>query len=428
VITAFLFGLAPALQATRLDLLRSLKSGSPSGRAGRSQARRALVVAEVALSLLLLVGATLLVRTLQNYEGVDAGFEKDSVVLFTMKHVHERYTPERLRLFCQELVESVRRLPGVRAAGLAETGPFSGRVGGNRPVASAAASSAGTVPAVVDRVSPGFLDSLGIRLLEGRDFSFADREGAPHVAIVDERLARQLFGPAGGLGERIRIDVGGRTPDVKDFEVVGVAGAIRYRNLREDPGDAVYLSLLQGARPWMPTLHVRGEASALPPVAAVRQVFQALDKELPVFNVKTMRQRVNESLAQNRLLAELSAFFGVLAGLLAAIGLYGVMAHAVTSRTREIGIRMALGARPAGMLRLVLRDSLLLVSPGLLLGLAAALFAARWISSQLFGLTPLDPGTLSFAVLLMLAVAATASYLPARAACRIDPTRALRQD
>jgi ABC-type antimicrobial peptide transport system permease subunit len=147
-----------------------------------------------------------------------------------------------------------------------------------------------------------------------------------------------------------------------------------------------------------------------------------------VFNVKTMRQRVNESLAQNRLLAELSAFFGALAGLLAAIGLYGVMAHAVTSRTREIGIRMALGARPAGMLRLVLRDSLLLVSPGLLLGLAAALFAARWISSQLFGLTPLDPGTLSFAVLLMLAVAATASYLPARAACRIDPTRALRQD
>ena len=225
----FLFGLAPALQATRLDLLRSLKSGSPSGRAGRSQARRALVVAEVALSLLLQVGATLLVRTLQNYQGVDAGFEKDSVVLFTMKHVHERYTPERLRLFCQELVESVRRLPRVRAAGLAETGPFSGRVGGNRPVASAAASSAGTVPAVVDRVSPGFLDSLGIRLLEGRDFSFADREGAPHVAIVDERVARQLFGPAGALGERIRIDVGGRTPGLKDS---GAGASVRHAKRR----------------------------------------------------------------------------------------------------------------------------------------------------------------------------------------------------
>jgi predicted permease len=428
VITAFLSGLAPALQATRLDLLSSLKSGSPSGRAGPSQARRALVVAEVALSLLLLVGATLLVRTLQNYHGVEAGFEKDGVVLFTMKHVHERYTPERLQLFCQELVESVRRLPGVRAAGLAETGPLSGREGGNRPVAAPAAPSAGTVSALVDRVSPGFLDSLGIRLLEGRDFSFADREGAPPVAIIDERLARRLFGSAGALGERIRIDLGGRAPDVKDFEVVGVAGAIRYRNLREDPGDAVYLSLLQGARPWMPTLHVRGEGSALPPVAAVRQVFQALDKELPVFNVKTMQERVNESLAQSRLLAELSASFGALAGLLAAIGLYGVMAHAVTSRTREIGIRMALGARPAGVLWLVLRDSLRLVSPGLLLGLAAALFAVRWISSQLFGLTPLDPATLSLAVLLMLAVAAAASYLPARGACRIDPTRALRQD
>jgi predicted permease len=425
VITAFLFGLAPALQATRLDLLRFLKS-SPSGRASRSHARRALVVAEVALSLLLLVGATLLVRTLQNYQGVDPGFEKDGIVLFTMKHVHERYTPERLRLFGQDLVESVRRLPGVRAAGLAETGPFSGRVGGS-PVTTAAEPAA-TVPAVVDRISPGFLDSLGIRLLDGRDFSFADREGAPHVAIIDEHLARRLFGPADALGERIRIDLGGRTPDVMDFEVIGVAGAIRYRNLREGPGDTVYLSLLQGARPWMPTLHVRGEGSALPPVAAVRQVFQALDKDLPVFNVKTMRQRVNESLAQNRLLAELSASLGALAGLLAAIGLYSVMAHAVMSRTCEIGIRMALGARPVGVLRLVLRDALPLVSLGLLIGMAAALLAARWISSQLFGLTPLDPGALSFAALLMLAVAAAASYVPARAACRIDPMRALRQD
>jgi predicted permease len=427
-VTALLCGLAPALQGTRVDLLRSLRSGSPSGQVAGARVRRALVVAEVALSLLLVVGATLLGRTLRNYQGVEAGFEKDGVVLFTMKHVHERYTPERLRLFCRQLVEEVSRLPGVRAAGLAETGPLSDRVGGSRPVAAAAAPTAAAVPAVVDRVSPGFLDSLGIRLLEGRDFSFADQEGAPLVAIVDQHLARRLFGSAGAVGERIRIDVGGRTPDVKDFEIIGVASAIRYRNLREDAGEAVYLSLLQGARPWMPTLHVRGEGAALPSVAAVRQVFQAQDDALPVFNVKTMRQRVDESFAQSRLLAQLSAFFGALAGLLAAIGLYGVLAHAVTSRTREIGVRMALGARPARVRRLVLRDSLRLVSLGLVLGLAASLFAARWISSQLFGLAPLDPGALSVAVLLMLAVAGAASYLPARAACRIDPTRALRQE
>jgi predicted permease len=427
VVTAFLFGLSPALQATRRDLLSSLKRGGPSGSAGRSRVRGALVVAEVAMSLLLLAGATLLVRTLQNYHAVEAGFEKDGVVLFTMKHVHERYTPEQLQLFSQELVETVRRLPGVRGAGLAESGPFSGRVGENRPVGSAAAPSVGTVPAVVDRVSPGFLESLGIRLLEGRDFSFADREGSRPVAIVDERLARRLFGPGGALGERIRIDVGGAA-EANEFEVVGVARAIRYRDLREDAGDVVYLSLLQGPRPWMPTLHVRGERRSLPPVAAVRQVFQALDKDLPVFNVKTMRQRVSESLAQNRLLAELSAFFAAIAALLAAIGLYGVIAHAVTSRTREIGIRTALGARPAGVLRLLLQDSLLLVSLGLLLGLAGAIFASRWIASQLFGVAPLDAGMLTLAVLLMLAVAAAASYLPARAACRIDPTRALKAD
>jgi predicted permease len=426
-LTALLCGLAPALQGTRVDQLGSLKSGSPAARAGKSRARRALVVAEVALSLLLLVAATLLARTLRNYQDVDLGFDKDGVVLFTMKHVHERYEAERLRLFCRQLIEDVRRLPGVRAAGLAETGPLSGRVGGNRPIAAAAAPSAGAVPAFLDRVSPGFLDSLGIRLLAGRDFSFADREGAPPVAIVDERLARRLFG-SGAVGERIRVDLGGRTPDARDFEVIGVAGAIRYRNLREDADHAVYLSLLQGARPWMPTLHVRGEGAALPSVAAVRQVFQALDSELPVFNVKSMRQRVDESFAQSRLLAQLSAFFGVLAGLLAAIGLYGVMAHAVTSRTREIGIRMALGSRPARVLRLVLRDSLRLVSLGLVLGLAVSLVGARWISSQLFGLTPLDPMALSLAVLLMLAVAAAASFLPARNACRVDPTQALRQE
>jgi predicted permease len=426
-LTALFFGLAPALQATRVDLLGALKGGAPAGQAPRSRARRALVVAEVALCLLLLVGATLLVRSLRNYQAVEPGFEQDGVVLFTMKHVHERYTPEQLRIFCRDLVEEVRRLPGVRAAGLAETGPFSGRVG-SREVAAPALPSAGAIPAVVDRVSPGFLDSLGIRLLAGRDFAFTDREGAPLVAIVDEGLARRLFSRAGALGERIRIDMGGRTPDVKDFEVIGVAGSIRYRNLREDRGDAVYLSLLQGARPWMPTLHVRGDGPASPGVAAVRGVFQALDKDLPVFNVKTMSQRLDESLAQNRLVAQLSSFFGALAALLAAIGLYGVMAHAVASRTREIGIRMALGARPFRVLRLVMGDALLLVSLGVVLGLAAAFATTRWISSQLFGLRPLDPAALSLAVALMLLVAAAASAVPARVACRVDPARALRQE
>jgi len=222
--------------------------------------------------------------------------------------------------------------------------------------------------------------------------------------------------------------MGGLTPGMRDFEVIGIAGSIRYRNLREDRDDVVYLSLLQGARPWMPTLHVRGEGPASPGVAAVRQVFQDLDEDLPVFNVKTMSQRLDESLAQNRLVAQLSAFFGALAALLAAIGLYGVMAHAVASRTREIGIRMALGARPARVLRLVMGDSLLLVSLGVLMGLAAAMGTTRWISSQLFGITPLDPGALSLAVAMMLFVAAAAGYFPARNACRVDPAQALRQE
>jgi predicted permease len=424
VLTGILFGLAPALQATRLNLVPALKCGSAGERRRRIDLRQALVVAEVALSLLLLIGAALFVRTLQNLQAVNAGFEAEQVLLFTMKHVHERYTPAQLRNFCRELLERVEGLPGVRSAGLAGTGPFSGRED-TPPVAVPESQSQAEGPdhVIVDRVSPRFFESLGVPLLAGRDFSFADQEGAPKTAIIDETVAHNLFSGVNPLGRRIAI---GRAPNVTEFEIIGVVKATKYKSLREEAQGAVYLSLLQGDRPWMPTLHVRTTNSTAALTAAVRQVFQALDKDLPVFNVKTFERQLNESLAQDRLVATLSSFFGILAALLAAIGLYGVMAYAVASRTRELGIRLALGAEPRNIRWLVLRETLRLVALGMLIGLSVALAGTRLIASLLFGLTPTDPLTIALASLLMLAVAALAGYLPARKASRVDPMTALR--
>src|SRR5262249_44539235 len=276
--------------------------------------RQALVVAEVALSLLLLIGAALFVRTLQNLKSVNAGFEADNVLLFTMKHVHQRYTPTQLRNFCRELLEQVEGLPGVRSAGLAETGPFSGREGGQQiAVPGAQPQAERPTHPIRDRVSPRFFESLGIPLLAGRDFSFADQEGAPKTAIIDETVARDFFGGMNPVGRRIAI---GRAPNVTEFEIIGMVKATKHRSVREEAQGAVYRSPLQGDRPWMPTLYVRTNNNTASLTAAVRQTFQALDKDLPVFNVKTFERQLNESMARDRLVATLSGFFGVLAALL----------------------------------------------------------------------------------------------------------------
>jgi predicted permease len=426
LLTGILFGLAPALQATRLDLVSALKRGLMGRRRRALDLRQALVVAEVALSVLLLIGAALFVRTLQNLQAVNAGFEAASVTLFTMKHVHERYEPARIRNFCRELLERVEGLPGVRSAGLAETGPFSGREGSSQiSVPGVQPQAERQTHPFRDRVSPRFFESMGIPLLAGRDFSYADQEGAPRTAIVDETVARDYFGGMNPVGRRIAI---GRAPNVNEFEIIGMVKATKHKNVREAAQGAVYLSILQGDRPWMPTLFVRADKNSAQLTAAVRQTFQTLDKDLPVFNVKTFERQLNESLARDQLVATLSGFFGVLAALLAAIGLYGVMAYAVARRTREIGIRMALGAQPKSVLWLVMSEALRLVVIGMAIGVGGALMATRLISTMLFGLTPTDPLTIAIASSLFMAVAALAAYLPARRASRVDPMVVLRHE
>jgi predicted permease len=419
--------LAPALQATRTDLVWAIKGGQ-TGAGGGLKLGKTLIVLEVALSLVLLTVAGVFVRTFQNLKRVRGGFETENVLLFTMKHVHERYSPGRIRQFCTELIQRVEAIPGVRVAALSESGgPLSQREGHVPIYIPNTKSELGEgVTAIADRVSPKFFDSLGIPFELGRDFTPADREGASKVAIIDENAAHDLFGGSNPIGRHLSITKKGTFEG--EFEIVGVVKSTKHQSLKEHPWRAVYFSILQGDKPWMPTLFVRAAGNPTSLIAAVRQQFQALDKDLPVFNIKMFRQQMDESMAGERLIATLSGFFGLLAALLVAIGLYGIIAYSVTRRTREIGIRMAVGADTKNVRWMVMKETLSLAALGLLPGLLASLIATRLIASQLFGVSPSDWLTLSAATVFLVAVAALAGYLPARRASRIDALAALHYE
>src|SRR5262249_50889264 len=277
---------------------------------------------------------------------------------------------------------------------------------------------------LVNFVDPRFFETIGMSFRVGRDFGSQDHESAPKVAVINETVARDFFGQENPIGRRI--GVGTRTADT---EIIGVIWDTKYRNLREQTPRAVYLPFLQSRTPLAQrTLYVRTATDPNSIIAAVRRAVQALDKDLPVYNVMTMTQQVDESLVQERLVAQLSSAFGVLALLLACVGLYGIMAYTVIGRTHEIGIRMALGAGRGHVLWLILKDTLWLVGLGLGIGLPAALGLTRWVSSLLYGITATDPGIFGGVALLLLAVALLASYLPARQATEVDPMVDLRYE
>jgi predicted permease len=423
VLTALLFGLAPALQATRFDMIPALKNdaaGAAGGRRGWGL-RRSLVVLQVAMTFVLLVSGALFARSLRNLRAVDHGYTADQIVTMEFAPVRSGYKLDQQLNFYTQLSERVTALPGVKSLTFLSLLPFSdisteGEI--NVPGYQSRPNERPT--AQINAIAPQFFATFGIPLLTGRDFNAQDSTGTPKAIIVNNSFARYFFGDQNPLGKRISVGP-------FNLEIVGVAGDAKLWNLKETMSRTIYYALEQrhiGLR----KLCVRapGDAGAL--VAAIRHEVRSLDPNMPVFNIKTFADQIDESIRQERLIAMLSSFFGFFALLLAALGLYGVMAHAVARRTREIGVRMALGAQAPAVLWMVMRETLLLVFVGVAIGLPVALGATRLIKGLLFGLGANDPLTIALSVLAMLAVAALAGYLPARRAASIDPMTVLRHE
>ncbi|MGH9849339.1 MAG: ABC transporter permease [Blastocatellia bacterium] len=425
MLTGLLFGLAPAWQATRFDLIPALKNDAVGVAGSRRgwELRRLLVVLQVALSLVLLIVGGLFARSLRNLKAVDHGYTPDQIVTMEIAPHRNGYKLDQQRNFFDQLSEHVTALPGVKSVTYSPGPlPFRG-VGseGEIEVPGYQSRPNEKPTALVHGINPRFFATFGIPLLRGRDFNAQDSVGPYKAIIVNDSLARHFFGDENPLGKRVSMG------PFKDLEIVGVVGNAKLGSLKETMLRTVYYAENERFFGWQ-KLCVRAVGDAGVLIAAIRHQVRRLDPNLPVFNVKTFADHIDESISRERLIAMLSSFFGLFALLLAALGLYGVMAYAVTRRTREIGIRMALGAQSDDVLWLVLRETLLLVSIGIAIGLPVALAAARLIKGWLFGLTANDPLTIALAVLALLAIAALAGFLPARRATRVDPMMTLRHE
>ncbi|MGH9937717.1 MAG: ABC transporter permease, partial [Blastocatellia bacterium] len=431
LLTGLLFGLAPALQATRLDLTSSLKdqvgASAPRAYGLRLPLHKALVITQVALSLFLLIGAGLFARGLQNLRAIDLGFERENLVEFYLITGKGYDRAQRANLY-RRMLAKLEALPGARAASLSSIGLLSGNRARSKVIAPGVVAQSGD-DALCNTLSvgPNYFAAMGMPLLAGRDFGAQD-EQAPLVAVINQAMARHFFGAENPIGKHFSIEAHSQQGPQQGppIEVVGVVKDAKYRSMREDAPRTFYLAWFQQPGNSDQTFQLRTVGAAENMAAAIRRAARELDPKLQIAELRTMNERVDESLAQERLIAQLAGFFSLFALLLACLGLYGIMSQAVLRRTREIGVRMALGARRGDVVRMVLRESMSLVVIGALIGLGAAVMTTRFVSSLLYGLAPTDPLTISLAVLVMIGVAALAGYLPARKASQVDPLVALR--
>jgi predicted permease len=423
LLSGVIFGLAPALQASKPDLVLTLKgeTPAPARRAFGFNLRKSLVVIQVALSLVALISAGLFVRSLRNAQAVNPGFVTSNILLAGFDLGREGMARPQVINFERQLVERASSLPGVQSVTIASNRPFGGGILRSIFLEGQAPNTRGVL-VQINHVGLRFFETLGIPLTKGRDFSERDGENATPVVIINETMARRFWPDQEAIGKRFKFFG-------EEFyrEVIGVARDARYNSLTEANTPFIYLPLLQNYAD-AGALHVRTAGHPDKMSAAVRSVAKELAPNVPLLNVQTLSNRIDQSLDGQRSQTRLLAIFGLLALLLSSVGIYGVMSYSVAQRTREIGIRMALGARTQNVLLLVIAQGITLVLSGVALGLIASFAITRLIGSLLFGVTAADPMTFIVTSLLLLGVAALASYLPARRATKVDPLIALRYE
>jgi predicted permease len=445
LLTGIVAGVAPAIQASRPAVVPALKTDT-AGSAGSSRAigRRLLVGGQVAVSLLLLVGAALFARSLGNLRNLDPGFRRDRLAVAFVEPDRNGYKGQRLHDFFERLREDVARVPGVQSASLASISPLAGRRWNGDFAVEGHEWTAGDPRAVdMNSVGPRFFETMGIPLILGREFTPEDdpafvpdpperpsREPAaelpgPLRAVVNESFARRFLAGDSPLGRRVSLT---ETFDAaRAYEIVGVVGDVRYFGLKEKPEPMIYVPVWRGLTSSL-SLAVRTQGDVEGLGESIRAILGSIDAAVPLRGLKTAGDQVDADIVQDRLVATLATVFGGLALLLAAIGLYGVNAYLVARRTREIGIRLALGAGRRSVLWLIARDAALVIGAGAAVGLTASLALARLVQSLLYGIDPRDPATVAFGVALLLAVSAAAVLVPARRALAIDPNQALRDE
>ena len=428
VLTGLLFGLLPALQVSRPDLLSALQSvgRSASGGRGRQRLQRTLVGVETAVALALLIGSGLLVNSFLRLQRVDPGFDPESTLTMRLTLPWQDYDMASIQTFFQELRTRVEALPGVVSASVASQFPPGVFMNRQFAVEGEVYEEGGTLPqAYLTLVSPGFFESMGISLLGGRTLDGGDRMGSREVAVVNQAAARRFFGGEDPIGRRFHL--GGPEEEGEWIEVVGVVADTRNRGLDVRAQPEIYGSTHQvpGGNQFFLIVRATGEPMGLLP--SIRQAVAALDPDQPIYAIRTMEEALAGSVAPKRIATLALSFFAAFALLLASVGIYSVVAFGVAERTREIGLRMALGAEADSVARLVVRQALLPVGAGAFFGVGLALLLRGFLQNLLFQVSGADPLTFSSVTVLLLGVAVAASYLPARRASRLDPVEALRE-
>jgi predicted permease len=426
-VTGIVFGIAPALRATGVNLNDVLKQSGRSVSGSRSALSKSLLVVQVAISLVLLVGAGLFLRTLTNLRQVDVGFNPRNLLLFRINPQLNRYEEKRQIALYTQLLERIAAVPGVRAVALSNPALLSGGVNSTSIYVQGRVYEAGRrdLDNSINRlvISTNFFETMEIPMVLGRGFNARDNETGPKVVVINEAAAKKYFPNENPIGQHF----GSSIETTNQLEIVGVLKDAKYNSVRDPAPPTMYVPYHQ-TRAGSAVIEVRTAADPTSVTSGVREAVRQVDATLPMMDVSTQLEQVERRFQQEKLFAQAYTLFGGLAMLVASIGLFGLMSYTVSRRTNEIGIRMALGAQGADVMRQVLRESMILVAVGVAIGVATAYGAGQLLSTMLFGLAPNDVVTIAGATLIMVAVSALAGFLPARRASRVDPMVALRYD